>query len=212
MTVTNIMNGGFWSRNKGLVLKGKYKFKDVVKHTKKSEMTLMSTYENMDNAIKYYNKAYSTHLDNIKVLDDYLNFNGIETLFKKVIMVDNFVNGHIDKHNPLLFNNYKFEGEVLPSDMRKEHLLAQIRFMMSKSISGSDQTFIKEISVSDISKKEFVLVVVTIDNLKDKKIIPHTDYIIDRSKAKLAINTIISHTKKKLKRSSVIAEFNSGDN
>jgi len=212
MTITNIMDGGFFSRNKGMVLKGKYKFKDVVKNTKKSEMNLMNTYEEMDNKIKNYNKAYSIHLDNIKVLDDYLNFNGIEILFKKVIMVDNFVKGHIDKQNPLLFNNYKIEGEILPSDMRKEHLLAQIRFMMSKSISGSDQTFIKELSISDISKKEFVLVVVTIDNLKDKKIIPHTDYIIDKNKAKLAINTIISHTKKKLKRSSIIAEFNNGDN
>ena len=212
MTITNIMNGGFFSRNKGMVLKGKYKFKDVVKNTRKSEMNLMNTYEDMDNKIKKYNKAYSIHLDNIKVLDDYLNFNGIETLFKKVIMVDNFVKGHIDKENPLLFNNYKIIGEILPSDMRKEHLLAQVRYIMNKSISGSDQTFIKELTISDISKKEFVLVVVTIDNVKDKKIISHDDYIVNKTETKTAINTIVSHTKKKLKRSSIIAEFKNGDN
>lgn len=205
------MNGGFGFGNKGTGIKGKYKFKNVIKNTKKSEMNLMNTYEDMDNKIKKYNKAYSTHIENIKILDDYLNFNGIETLFKKVIMVDNFVKGHIDKENPLLFNNYKIEGELLPSEMRKVHLLTQVKFIMSKSISGSDQTFIKEIYVTDISKKEFVLVIVTIDNLKDKKIIPHTDYIVDRTKVKSFINEIISHTKKKLKRSSIIAEFN-GDN
>ena len=212
MTITNIMNGGFLSGNKGMVLKGKYKFKDVVKNTRKSEMNLMNTYEDMDNKIKKYNKAYSIHLDNIKVLDDYLNFNGIETLFKKVIMVDNFVKGHIDKQNPLLFNNYKIEGEILPSDMRKEHLLAQVRYIMNKSISGSDQTFIKELSISDISKKEFVLVVITIDNVKDKKIISHDDYIVNKAEIKTTINTIVSHIKKKLKRSSIIAEFKNSDN
>jgi len=169
MTVKK-MNGGFGFGNKGMGIKGKYKFKNVVKNTKKSEMNLMNTYEDMDSKIKKYNKAYSTHIENIKILDDYLNFNGIETLFKKVIMVDNFVKGHIDKANPLLFNNYKIEGELLPSEMRKAHLLTQVKFIMSKSVSGSDQTFIKEIYVTDISKKEFVLVIVTIDNLKDKKI------------------------------------------
>ena len=204
------MNGGFGFGNKGMILKGKYKFKNVVKNTKRSEMNLMNTYEDMDSKIKKYNKAYSSHLENLKVLDDYLNFNGMETLFNNVIMVDNFVKGHIDKKNPLLFNNYKIEGELLPSEMRKAHLLTQVKFIMNKSISGSDQTFIKEIYVTDISKKEFVLVVVTIDNLKDKKIIPHTDYIVDKTKVKSFINEISSHTKKKLKRSSIIAEFNDG--
>ncbi len=202
------MNGGFGFGNKGMGLKGKYKFKNVVKNTKKSEMNLMNTYEDMDSKIKKYNKAYSTHIENIKILDDYLNFNGIETLFKKVIMVDNFVKGHIDKENPLLFNNYKIEGELLPSEMRKAHLLTQVKFIMSKTISGSDQAFIKEIYVTDISKKEFVLVIVTIDNSKDKKIIPHTDYIVEKTKVKSFINEIISDTKKKLQRSSKIAYFN----
>ena len=209
----NTMDGGFkfGFGNKGMVLKGKYKFKNVVKNTKKSEMNLMTTYEDMDSKIKRYNKAYSVHLENIKVLDDYLNFNGIETLFKKVIMVDNFVKGHIDKENPLLFNNYKIEGELLPSEMRKAHLLNQVKFIMGKSISGSDQTFIKDIYVTDISKKEFVLVIVTIDNLKDKQIIPHTDYIVDKTKVKSFMNEIISDTKKKLQRSSKIAYFDGDD-
>ena len=203
-----IMKGGFGFGNKGMVLKGKYKFKNVVKNTKRSEMNLMNAYEDMDSKIKKYNKSYAIHLENIKVLDDYLNFNGIETLFKKVIMVDNFVKGHIDKANPLLFNNYKIKGELLPSEMRKAHLLTQVTFIMSKSISGSDQTFIKDIYVTDISKKEFVLVIITIDNLKDKKIIPHTDYLVDKTKVKEFIKEIISDTKKKLQRSSKIAYFN----
>ena len=204
------MNGGFGFANKGIFFKNKskYKFKNVVKNTKKSEVNLMNAYEDMDSKVKKYNKAYAIHLENIKILDDYLNFNGIETLFKKVIMLDNFINGRIDKSNPLLFNNYKVKGELLPSEMRKTHLLTQVTYIISKSISGSDQTFIKDTYVTDISKKEFVLVVITIDNIKDKKIIPHSDYLVDKTKVKEFIKNVISDTKKKLQRTSKIAYFN----
>jgi len=207
---TNIMDGGF--SKKTVRLKGKYKFKNVVKNTKKSEIKLMDAYESMDNKIKKYNKAYVNHLENIKILDDYLNFNGIETLFKTVILKDNFIDGNIDKKNPLLFNNYNIKGELLPSEMRKEHLLSQIRFIIGKSIPKSDQTFIKNVSISDISKKEFVLVIETINDTIDKKIISHINYIVNESKVKDVLHDTISYIKKKLKRSSTITNYNSSNN
>ena len=126
----NTMNGGFFSK---FGTKGKYSFTDVIKNTKKSEGNLINAYEELDTKAKKYNKSYVTHMDNIKMLDDYVNFNGMETLFKKVIMEDNFVKGHIDKSNPLLFRNYIIEGEVLPSTFRREHIMSQIRYFMNKS-------------------------------------------------------------------------------
>ena len=191
----------------GGVFGSKKNFNSVVKNTKKSESHFINAYEDMDKCAKKYNNAYIKHMDNLKIVDDYVNFNGMETLFKKVIMQDNFVKGHIDKTNPLLFRNYIIEGEVLPSTFRIEHLMNQIRYVMNKSIVGRDQSFIKYISVTDISKNDFVVNTVTIDNIKQKKVIPHSDFLIDKDKTKKFIMEVVSGTMKKLKRSSLIAEF-----
>ena len=79
----------------------------------------------MDARIQIYNKAYEKHLENLLLIDDFIHFNGMETLFKKVIMKDNFTNGKIDRSNPLLFQNYLIEGDISPSSFRKEHLIRQ---------------------------------------------------------------------------------------
>jgi len=202
------MKGGKFNLSKiALRLKGKYKFTDVVKRTKKSEINLINSYEEMDKKTKRYNKSYVEHLENVKMLDDFLNFNGIETLFTKIIMKDNFVKGHIDRSYPLLFSNYKIKGDIVPSDMRKEHLMAQIKYIINKSFPGSEHTFLKNLEIGDISKKDFVLNVTTIDNAKDKKIISHTDFIVDKPILKSAMRDIFSNTKKKLKRTSIVGLF-----
>jgi len=200
---THTMKGGMFSK----IFKGN-KFKDVVKNTKSSEGNLINAYEDMDNKTKKYAKAYTKHMENIKMLDDYVNFNGMETLFTKVIMKDNFVKGKIDRSNPLLFRNYLIEGEVLPSTFRREHLLNQIRYLMSKSFGGRDEAFIKYTNITNITKEDFLLSIVTIDNVKDSKVIHHSDFLIDKEKTKKFIGDVLSSTKKKLKRTSVIASFN----
>jgi hypothetical protein len=78
---------------------------------------------------------------------------------------------------------------------------------MSKSIPGRDHSFIKYITITDISKNDFLLNTVTIDNLKQKKVIPHSDFLIDKDKTKKFIIDVVSEAMKKLKRSSIIAEF-----
>lgn len=202
------MKGGKFNLSKiALRLKGKYKFTDVVKRTKKSEINLINSYEEMDKKTKQYNKSYVEHLENVKMLDDFLNFNGIETLFTKIIMKDNFVKGHIDRSYPLLFSNYKIKGDIVPSDMRKEHLMAQIKYIINKSFPGSEHTFLKNLEIGDISKKDFVLNVTTIDNVKDKKIISHTDFIVDKPILKSSMRDIFTNTKKKLKRTSIVGLF-----
>jgi len=199
----NNMKGGLFSK----IVGKKNSFGDVVRKTKKSEGNLINAYEELDTKAKKYNNSYIEHIKNIKMLDDYVNFNGMETLFNEVIMKDNFVKGHIDKTNPLLFRNYIIEGEVLPSTFRREHLMNQIRYVMNKSIPGRDQSFIKYITVTDISKNDFVINTVTIDNIKQKKVIPHNNFLIDKEKTKKFIVDVVSITMKKLKRTSIIAEF-----
>ena len=200
---TPTMKGGMFSK----IFKGN-KFKDVVKNTKSSEGNLINAYEDMDNKTKKYAKAYTKHMENIKMLDDYVNFNGMETLFTNVIMKDNFVKGKIDRSNPLLFRNYLIEGEALPSTFRREHLLNQIRYLMDKSFGGRDQAFIKYTNITNITKEDFLLSIVTIDNVKDSKVISHSNFLIDKEKTKKFIGDVLSSTKKKLKRTSVIARFN----
>jgi len=79
---------------------------------------------------------------------------------------------------------------------------------MDKSFAGRDHAFIKYINITDISKNDFVLNTVTIDNVKQSKVIPHIDYLIDKEKIKSVLSEILSSTKKKLKRSSLIVEYN----
>lgn len=198
---SNPMNGGFLSFKKN------YKFKSVVKKTKSSESKLITAYEDMTEKTEKYANAYKKHMFNLKMLDDYINFNGMETLFTKVIMKDNFIKGKIDKSNPLLFRNYLIEGEVLPSTFRREHILNQIRYFMNKSFGGRDQAFIKYTNVSNINKDDFLLNLVTIDNAKESKVISHNDFLIDKEKTKNFIEDVITSTKKKLKRDSIIAYF-----
>jgi hypothetical protein len=198
-------------KGSGFFKKSKLSFSNVVKNTKKSESSLINAFEEMDKKAKHYNKSYINHMENIKMLDDYVNFNGMETLFKKVIMRDNFVKGHIDKSNPLLFRNYIIEGEVLPSTFRNEHLMNQVRYVINKSFAGRDYAFIKYQTISDISKHDFLLNIVTIENIKQKKVIPHDDFLIDKEKVKKFLTDILSTTKKNLKRTSLIAEFSDDD-
>ena len=206
------MEGGRISFGKiGRRLRGVVSFGDLVKNTKTSENALINTYEDMDSKTKKYNKAYETHLKNIKALDDNIQFNGMETVFRKIIMKDIISSGHIKRNNPLLFRNYVIEGDVLPSTFRREHIMAQIRNIMSKYFGGSDHMFIKNFTVSNITKHDYEINIITIENIKHNKTIPHTDYLIDKEKTRSVIRDILSSTKRHLKRTSLIVEFNSKD-
>ena len=205
---TKQMDGGQFSlgRIKRKLL-GKTSMGDVVRRTKKSEMSLINAYEVYDDKTKKYNKAYSEHLNNLKVLDDYINFKGMETLFTKIIMKDNFKTGHIDRSNPLLFKNYLVESDVPPSTLRKEHILQQVRYILNKYFPSREHLFIKYMDV-EVGKSAFNLNIITIDNNKKIRKINHDDYIINKNETKKALNEVISSAKKNLKRESLVVEYN----
>jgi hypothetical protein len=202
------MDGGQFSL--GIIkrkLLGKTSMGDVVRRTKKSEMSLINAYEVYDDKTKKYNKAYSEHLNNLKALDDYVNFKGMETLFTKIIMKDNFKTGHIDRSNPLLFKNYLVESDVPPSTLRKEHILQQVRYILNKYFPSREHLFIKYMDV-EVGKSAFNLNIITIDNNKKIRKINHDDYIINKNETKKALNEVISSAKKNLKRESLVVEYN----
>ena len=201
------MKGGFFSFKSSSKDKN-YSFNEVVKNTKKSEEKLIKTYQDMDAKTRVYTKAYVDHLQNLGQLDNYGHFNGMVTLFEKVIMRDNIKTGKIDMSNPLFFRNYMIEGEVMPSVLREEHLKRQTDYLREKYFSLRDNSFINYVTITDITKTSFVFNVIMIDNKKYNRKISHEDYVVNKSEFKSALKDIIHTTKRNLKRDSRIIEYN----
>jgi hypothetical protein len=205
------MKGGFFSfksSSKGKKQERKhFSFDDTVKNTKKSEAKLIKTYQDMDEKTRLYTRAYVDHLENLGQLDNYAHFNGMVTLFEKVIMRDNIKTGKINMSNPILFRNYMIEGEVMPSVLREEHLKRQIEYLREKYFSSRDNSFVNYITITDITKTSFVFNVIMIDNKKYNRKISHEDFLINKSEFKSALKDIIHTTKKNLKRDSRIIEY-----
>ena len=199
------LDGGFKLFNLG------DSFTKTIQSTKSSEYNLIKSYENMDAMSKQYHKSYDIHLTNLAKLDEYANFKGMENLFKKVIMKNNFKNGKIDKSTPILFRNYLIEEETSPSAFRKEHIMRQIYYVLEKYFPGRIDMFIKHMNL-DIGKHDFILHITTIENIKISNTISHNGYVINFLETKSILNTIFSTIKKHLRRSSSIIKFNSNNN
>ena len=162
------MKAGFLSfRNKKN--KTNYSLGELVKYTKKSESKLISNYEEMSKATREYAEAFQDHAENLEQIDDRVNFNGMVTLFNKIIMKDNIHSGKIDKSSPILFRNYKIEGDVTSSTFRTEHLERQLYYLLNKYSEPRNSNFIKYMTITDITKTSCVVNIITIDNKKYKK-------------------------------------------
>ena len=184
-------------------------FDKIVKDTKKSETKLISSYEEMDKKTQDYTKAYADHIENLEILDDYAHFNGLITLFQKIIMKDNITPGKvIDKSSPIFFRNYMIEGEVSPQVLRTEHLKRQVDYLRSKFFSIGDNTFIDYNTITDITKTSFVVNVITIDKKKYNRKLGHDDFIVDKSDLKRIFKDILHTTKKNLRRNNKVITYN----
>ena len=201
----NNMDGGkFILDNMLRKFRGESNIAEIIKKTKKSELSLLSSYEDMYSKNKQYNLAYDNHLKNIIMLDDKLNFNGMETLFKKIIMKNILKDGKVDKSIPLLFRNYLIKGDVTISEYIKEHILRQVEYILNKYFASREHKYIKNIEISNITKEDFQCTLLTLDNIEKKYKINHSNYIIDKNETKSVLNKILSATKKNFKRNSVI--------
>jgi len=187
------MEGGFLGKMYRKY-KGRETFGDVVSKTKKSESKLIQSYEKAYKTDVNYQKAYSTHLKNLIQLDDYSNFNGMETIFQEVLMRKHFGSETVDKKNPLLFRNYLIESDTAPSTFRREHIKQQVTYIMNKYFGGSKYTLIKYIQVSDVTENSFKIKLTTIDNKKYAFDVSHTNYLIDKTKTKQIFNDVLTTT------------------
>ena len=178
----------------------------AIRRTKRSELQLINAYEEYENRTRRYNKAYQEHLENLKKMDDYGNFKGLETLFSKHIIPDELKGDKVDKTNPLLFRNYPINAEVPPSELRKEHIKQQIEYILEKNFAERDRMLIKYYEV-ELGKSEFILNITTIDNVKKSRKISHDNYIISMSETRSNIKDILTITKKNLKRSSLVVDI-----
>ncbi len=116
----------------------------------------------------------------------------------------NLQSGNIDKSSPILFRNFLIEGDVLPSTFCREHLEKQIFYLIKKYISPKYSTFIKHMTINDITKTSCVVYITMIDNKKYNRKIEHIDYIFNKSDVKQILKDILYTTKKNLKRNSKI--------
>lgn len=184
-------------------------FGSVIK-TKTSESSLIKNYESMEKATKDYNKSFKEHLSNLNKLDDYANFSGMKNLFQKVIMKEIITQGtKVDTSMPLLFRNYHIEKEPTPSAFRREHILNQVRYILTTSFAGREHMLIKYMSV-EIGRTQFILHITTIENIKKSRTLDHNGYVIDAGGTRAALKDILSATKKNLKRRSALVEIGRG--
>lgn len=185
-------------------------FGGVIKKTKISEANLIKNYESMEKAIKDYNNSFKEHITNLNKLDDYANFSGMRNLFQKVIMKDVITQGaKVDTSMPLLFRNYHIEKEPTPSAFRREHILNQVRYILSSSFAGREHMLIKYMSV-EIGRSQFILHITTIENIKKNRTLEHNGYVIDAGGTRAALKDILSSTKKNLKRRTALVEIGRG--
>ena len=192
------MKAGFFSF-KDRKDKNKYSLGELVKHTKKSESKLIRNYEEMSKATSDYAKAFKDHFENLEQLDDRVNFNGMVSLFEEIIMKDTINSDKVDKSTPILFSNYKIEGDISSSSFRTEHLERQLYYLLDKYNEEKDASFIKYMSITNVTKTSCKINIITIDNKKYSKEIDHEEFILDEDTVKKILQDIIYTTKKNLK-------------
>jgi len=176
-------------------------FSNTISRTKKSEKKLINDYETMDHALKSYQIAYKKHLANLMVLDDFVNFNGMQRIFKDIILKKTFTHGNVDLSNPLLFKNYLLSDNITPKEFRKIHIIQQVQYVLKKYFAIREHQFIKEIT-AEVGKHSALLTITTIENKKKECEIEYSNekaFILKMKKVKSALKHIISKTKKHLK-------------
>ena len=163
-----------------------------------SESKLIHKYEDYKDATADLTDAYTDHLRNLITLDDKFGMDGLKHTFKKYLMTTEFKNDEIDKSNPLFLRNYLITNKSLPSDVRKEHLMSQITYLLTK-FNYNDQMLIKGFNVESLNKNEKSILIKfrCIDNESyEKSVKVNKQYLIDLLKLKEILINIIKTVKK----------------
>lgn len=164
-----------------------------------SENEFIKAYEEYTKAAKHYFKTYNKHLEHLKALEESKNIPSLIYLFKTKVLPNDFKNKlTIDRSNPLLLNNYLVTDETLPKNFKKEHVINQIRYTVSK-FNPTDKILVDSIgNVSiDGTTCNFTIKMGTGDKF-DLSTKINTDYIIDIPDVEEKVSGIIAQIKGKL--------------
>lgn len=180
----------------------------ILDDTKNSETNLLNSYDALTKNVNEYYKSYNNHLENLITLEDFVNLDSLDTIFKDIIVKKHFKREDvIDRSNPLLINNYLVTDETSPKDFRKEHIIKQIRYKLHQDFPDREQLLIKDIDVKKDTDNVIIMIITTIEDKKYNRSIHHNNYVLQLPQVRKDLKDIISSAKKNLKYESNIHKF-----
>ena len=193
------------------MFKTKDTFNNVIKNTKHSENVIINKYKNMFKVVKEFYVAYDEHINNLRKLDKYVNFNGMTSIFKNVINKHYLKHGNIDKSLPILFNNYLINGETSYKEFRRAHIMQQIHYVIETYFGDKGGMLNIKYMFIDVGSSNFILYLTNKNDKTENFKINHTDYLIDIQDTIDKIQHIIVIDKSKLKNKKEVLTFNNDD-
>ena len=200
----NLQNGGtLFSKNDS--------FENVIKTTKNTETAVINELKNILNASRKYMEAYGKHLDNLKKLDKYVNFNGMTKMFTDVILKNYLSAGFVDKRLELLFNNYSINTEISDIEFIRSHILQQVLFVINKYFSDKGGMSNIKYYFITVGTTNFTIHITNKSDKTESHTISHRDYIINIKETVDKLQSIIVVDKNKLKQKKPVLNFDDDD-
>lgn len=171
----------------------------IIKKTKKSENSLIKSYQDyIKNATKYF-EAYAEHLDNLKELDTFIpNVKSFAKLFTETIIPNDIVpNEKIDKALALLINNYDIDSQSTPRDITMEHIKQQINYYLSTHFQPHERRLIRDtyITLNDDPREKIALKISLINDRITERKLRHTEYLLNVDDLMLMLGDVIEMAK-----------------
>lgn len=213
------VGGGFISMIKGKG-QGNRKTKEEdeskmapITKAKRSETRMINNYEALAMISKKYYNSFAKHVENLITLDD---LNGmtpaLANTFRNVIVkYDMKGKDKIDRSNPLLLRNYLVTPETLPRNMRKEHLLQQVRYKLSQ-FNPKDALLFDSVDVTLDGKTATIIFRIINGDKYEKTNKVSDEYSLDMEQLQTDIKETITTIKKKMDYEiEVVDDFELGD-
>jgi hypothetical protein len=171
----------------------------IIKKTKKSENSLIKSYQDyIKNATKYF-ESYAEHLDNLKELDTFIpNVKSFAKLFTETIIPNDIVpNEKIDKALALLINNYDIDSQSTPRDITMEHIKQQINYYLSTRFQPHERRLIRDtyITLNDDPREKIALKISLINDRITERKLRHTEYLLNVDDLMLMLGDVIEMAK-----------------
>lgn len=137
----------------------------LIKDIRQSERYMLQDYKKYSKLAQKYFKSYNKHINNLSELDK----NIPDTKSFKSIFINTLMPNHItnqtrgDSDNPLFLSNYLIDDYSSPNDIQYQHIQQQIRYILNKFLSKSDQTLLdlEKIGIHSINENSITIDLVT---------------------------------------------------